>query len=89
MTTMAYRKIDLEGYSRPADMSAFQTAQGVGQRLEPALTALPMDLAATSSAISLRAIADELAAMRHLAEMRFAWDTRERWWQRRRDNATE
>lgn len=83
MTTMAYRKIDLEGHSRPADMAAFQTAQGVGARLEPALTALPVDLAATSSAVSLRAIADELAAIRHIAEMRLAWDTRERWWQRR------
>jgi|GEM_PF-4040023 len=55
------------GYTvSPADPQQFSAAQGVGRRLEPDLVAMPSEVADTSSAISLKAIADELQTIRRL-----------------------
>lgn len=50
----------------PADMPTFERAQGVGRRLEPDLTPMPLEVAATSAAISLRSIAEDLSLIRHM-----------------------
>lgn len=73
------------GYQvKPAKMSEFSAAQGVGERLEPKLTPMPTEVALTSLAISMARIADDTETIGRIAFSTYMRDNRKRmgWWNR-------
>lgn len=79
----AYRRIQIVpgGYVvGPADLQEFSKAHGVGSRMERELAALPVEITAASAAISLRKIAQELAALNRIAAACGMLYARRRWW---------
>lgn len=71
----------------PANISEFERAAGVGERLEPELSPMPEDVALTSLAISMARLADEAETIRHIAFSAFVMYKRQNqsWFKKAKD----
>ncbi len=74
----------------PADITTFQRAQGVGERIEKKIAPMPDEITATSVAISMKRIADSLEVLEEIAYRTYRkTHGRKRWWRReKRDDTT-